>query len=586
VNQTNFILAENFFLALGSIIAWLICDKPKLFKLENLKKRLQDLLSVLIQNPIISFFILIIFIGLCYSLFLMIYVPQNLDDILSTYLARVGFWRQYGSFIPWPTSNYNFPQVVFPGNPQILILWTVLFLGNDQFAGLPQFTALIVTLFSLYGICRSLKQPVSLSIFLSFLFVTIPAVALESSTAQTDLMATALFVSGIFLLYYGWKNNIGSILILSGLSFAIGVGTKQTVIFAFPGCLLFLLLLFIRIQENRWKKFWFFIGGLTVFLLLVGAFFYIQNIIFFGRIFGPGNVEDAFTGLASPSGKERFLIGIGNFGQFFVFCFFSEFFSSQMSAFISLNPPLLGNITEFSELITRYGSGTIGIIVTYLIVFHVFPAFPKFKNNKDPLSISLLIMGLYNLLFICFIRHYSESLFRYTVISFALFLPLIGEVNYFSKDQKFHLVVNERLVLTVLVSLFLLSWTLTADRSRSLYNHIAIPGEMKRTDKQLVNLTYYKDTYNEIDNQIPIDASIGLISNDKYPISPLFGKYFTRRLKIIVPKNDGIIRQDENNQMDYLMIDSRLLNNYLKIPSSYQLLFERKDFTFYKLVDK
>lgn len=583
VNQKGFILAGNLVFLVVSVCAWLIAKRPKILDFPSARNRLGNVWRTFRENPAVSVFVFFIIIAYIYTAYLIINVPQNVDDILTSYQARVGFWLQYGSFLPWAASVYNLPQVVFPANPQILVLWTVLFSGTDQLAGFTQWIASIPAVLAIYGLCRLLKQNMAHSIFIAFLFITVPAVALELSTAQTDLIATTFFVCGVYLLISGWKDSHPGTILLSALSFALGVGTKQTVLFAAPGAAVIFILLFLRIPEAKWKKTWIFIGGLAVFVLLVGSYFYIQNLVFFGKPLGPAEVEQSYTGVQNFSIVNYFVLGIGNLAQFFLSCFFSEFFASQINALIALNLPLLGSVTEFSELIVTYSSGTVGILLSYILVVGIWRGFGKIKKEKDPIASGLLIAGALNLLVICFIRQYSASIFRYSLMTIAVFLPLIGEADYFKSDSKSRLVWNEKLGIVITLALFILGWTVTADKAKSLYNQVALPG-MNRTVKQLILMPEFTNTYLYLDELIPADSSVGLVGSGKYPISPLFGKYYTRRVEMIDPGNDNHIVLEENNPVDFLLVDSILLDGNLTIPDQYKKLTTRNDFTVYQHV--
>ena len=581
VNDKEFILAENLALLLLSIVTWFAARRPRLLDIGLAKIGTGRLLKTLRSNPALSVFLFFLVAAYGYAAYLIFNVPQNVDDVLSTYLARVGFWLQYGSFTPWTTSPYNLPQLVFPANPQILSLWIVLFSGTDQLAGFTQWVTSIVTVIAIYGLARMLKQSMAHSLFVAGLYITIPAVALELSTAQTDLMAAAFFVCGIFLLYSGWKNDRIGVILLSALSFGLGIGTKQTVLFAAPGAAVIFFLLFKQLPKDRWKKTWFLAGGMAGFFVLVGSYFYIQNLVFFGELLGPETVVETYTGIQSLSIFGRIWMGLGNFAQFFLSCFFSEFFAGQLTPIINLYPPLLGDVTEFTELITTFSTGTIGILVTYLTIYGIWSGFGKIKKEKDPVALGLLASGVIYLLVLCFIRQYSASIFRYSLLSFALFLPLIGEADYFKSDSQNRLIWNERLGVVIVVSLLILGWTLTADKAKSLYNQVALPG-MNRTEKQLVLMPEFTNTYRYIDELIPSDSSIGLVGTGKYPVSPLFGKYYTRQVEQIVPSDDGRLSIDENIPPDFLLIDSILLDGNLTVPDMYLKLTTRNDFTVYQ----
>jgi hypothetical protein len=303
---------------------------------------------------------------------------------------------------------------------------------------------------------------------------------------------------------------------------------------------------------------------------------------FFWQAVGTGNCRGDIYRYPGLIHFRPNLDGIGNFAQFLLSCFFSEFFADQITPIIALYPPLLGDVTEFTELITTFSTGTIGILVTYLSIYVICSGFRKIKKEKDPIVLGLLAAGLIYFLVLCFIRQYSASIFRYSLLSFALFLPLIGEADYFKIDAKGRLVWNERLGVVIVVSLLILGWTLTADKAKSLYNHVALPG-MNRTEKQLVLMPEFTNTYKYLDELIPSDSSIGLVGTGKYPVSPLFGKYYTRRVEQIVPTEDGQLHLDRMKPLEFLLIDSILLDGNLIVPDDYIKLTTRNDFTIYRL---
>jgi hypothetical protein len=167
-------------------------------------------------------------------------------------------------------------------------------------------------------------------------------------------------------------------------------------------------------------------------------------------------------------------------------------------------------------------------------------------------------------------------------VTIALLLPLIGVAEYFI-TSKSRLVWDEKLGIVIILSLLLLAGTVTADKAKSLYTRVALPG-MSRTVKQLILMPEFTNTYQYLDDLLASDSSVGVIGNWKYPISPLFGKYYTRRVEMIVPTSDNRVVLDEKNPVDYLLVDSVLLESNLSIPDQYSKISTRNDFTIYEHV--
>ena len=394
----------------------------------------------------------------------------------------------------------------------------MLFNRSDQFAAFTQWVTSMVAVLAIYGLCRSLNQSKPLSIFIALLYVTIPAVVLELSTAQSDLVVTSLFICCVYLLWSGWKENNSSLLLLSTLALGLGLGTKQTIFFALPGLALFLLLLFWKIPENKWKKSITWITGAVFFFILTGSYIYIQNWIFFQNPLGPSTVSDAYTRLQGYTPISQAGMGLSNLGAFLLMNFFSDF-----SGYFLDSIPVLKQVFAIKSSILNHSEATIGPLITYLSILGIVSGIRKRKSGETYIPIGFIVISIINLLVICFIRRYSTSNFRYSLISFAILLPLIGESNLFISDATSKKINNSSIMVISIMTIFLSGWVLTADGAKSLYGKVALPG-MDRTFKQTILMGDFNSSFEKIDKLVPTDASIGIVGADKYPISPLFGK--------------------------------------------------------------
>jgi 4-amino-4-deoxy-L-arabinose transferase-like glycosyltransferase len=574
----EFVLISNISIFLCSILFWLIYKKPSLYDPfshlnKDIKKSLLSIKKSFLEYPAIWLFGFGIYVALLYTAYLIFYIPQNVDDVLTTNLARVGFWLQSGSFSPWKTSPYNLPQVISPPNSQILNLWTVLFYGTDQLAAFTQWTASLISVLAIYGLCRQLMQSQPLALFIALLYLTIPAVALQLSTAQTDILSTSLFIASVYLLFPGWRDNDKSLLILSGLSFALGVGTKQTVLFAAPGLAIFLLILFMKYREQRWKKAATWIAASLGSFVLVGAYFYIQNILIFGRPFGPETVTQSYTQIDTFSFFDQILMGFGNFTAYVLMSAFSEFFSPQLIAVGDLVSNILSkfgiSLNYYRGSLLPVSSGTSGPLILLIGFLGILSGIRKWMKEKDPLHLGLVIIGVLYFVILLFIRKFSEAIFRYSLISLALFLPLFGNFDLLFKDFDLRKLKSNIVVgILSIVALFIMGWSITADGAKSLYSKVALPG-MDRTFKQTILMPEYYPSYKLIDEFIPGDSSIGVIGTGRIPISPLFGKYYSRIVVQIIPSSAKRVNMGDFQKTDYLMVDSQLIKDGLLLPDGY-----------------
>ena len=66
------------------------------------------------------------------------------------HLARVAAWHAQGHLGYFPT--HNAIENAYPPNAELLVLWTVTFLGRDVLAALPQLLASLATAASVFAI--------------------------------------------------------------------------------------------------------------------------------------------------------------------------------------------------------------------------------------------------------------------------------------------------------------------------------------------------------------------------------------------------------------------------------------------------
>ena len=243
------------------------------------------------REPILSLFSLSVALLYGFALIQVVLIPQNNMDSLSTHLSRIGFWHQQGSFFPWPTFMLN--QVWYPVNAQLQTYWTLLFLGNDRLVGAVQWLAALISGAGVFGLARFYGYNIRQSAFSSLTFLSFPLVALQSTTAQTDLMTAATFIPAAYFLFLGLKEKRHSLLILSAISIGIGIGVKKSYFLLLPVLAILAILAVMQFGKRSYKPLLLWSLNVVVGILLLGSYNYVVNWQNWGGPFGPPTYVDS-----------------------------------------------------------------------------------------------------------------------------------------------------------------------------------------------------------------------------------------------------------------------------------------------------
>ncbi|MHC1783128.1 MAG: ArnT family glycosyltransferase [Anaerolineaceae bacterium] len=596
LNSQSLHLLLNLLCVFFALAFWLLAKRPRIlgpfyskdFWVSNFSKIIQSF------GPWKFLWIFGFGAGLAfaYTFVLIILVPQNVDDVLTTHLARVGYWLQTGSFYPWQTSSYNLPQVISPANAQILIYWTTLFFGEDKLAAMTQWIAAIIAILAIFGICRIMKFSIPKSLFLSLLFITMPSVAIQMSTALTDLIFAALVVACVYLLFLGWNEDNRRILILSSLAFALALGTKQTLLFTLPGLFLTFLTLFLLRKTDRASKVITWTVAAVIFVGLIGSYFYIQNQIVFGRLLGPAEVESAFTHLEEVTIISRIKMIVAGFFSFSFQTIFSEFFLGYIELWGGLFDrifSLFGFTLAYTTLSPLpYSIGTPSFLVFFMILFGLFANAISGIMKKDPYILSLLSMGIAYLLVLLVIRQFNSAVFRYSILSFALLIPLaVGfdhKIDIFSAPEN----KAKRILLyswIVVIALLIMGWTLFNDGAKPTFSDPSI-FNVERVKKQTYLIPDFFCVIKSVNELVPEDSRLGLLALGKFPQAALFGKYYSRTVVPIFPGENGMMDLSQYEAVDYLLIDDDFIKNGLKIPGGFKQITTRLEYNIFEKISE
>jgi len=284
LNQQWIILLIHMILGGLGWLIWRRIGKPALWgPFENWK--LSFNVQFLRHKPILSLFAVAVTLFYIFALIQIILIPQNNADSLTAHLTRIGFWRQQGSFFPWPTFLTN--QVWYPVNAQLQTYWTLLFLGSDRLVGIVQWLAALISGIGVYGLARFYGYNLRQSIFSSLIFLSFPLVALQSTTTQTDLVAMVFFIVAVYFLFVGLADRQNSLLILSAVSIGVGVGVKKSYILLLPVLAILAFLAALQTGKHNYKQLVFWSLNAALGISLFGAYNYVVNWKVWGGPFGP-----------------------------------------------------------------------------------------------------------------------------------------------------------------------------------------------------------------------------------------------------------------------------------------------------------
>ena len=499
-------------------------------------------------------------------------VPSNMDDTLTTYLPRAAYWLQQGSFLPWPTSAYNLPQVVYPLNGQLPLAWWIGLWGNDALTRLLQFFSIPAGLVGIYGLSRALGARRKQALFAAFIFLGLPEIVILSSTALTDMLVANLFIVLFYLLIVGIKENDRSSLLLSALSLGITLGIKQTAFFMAPGLMIIVLLYVIIGKRKNLPNLVYWAGFSILSFLIFSSFIYIQNLVNYGKLLGPEELTPYFTHAGNSNSLINYIeTGFSSYFKLIIRAFFDNLpvpVLLRMEYFLAKFDPT-GAI--FGTFIPRYlyefsvaWSGQIGYLLLTITFFTSL--IHSIKNKKwIMLAIVLSVLGYTTILMA--IRNFTIASTRYLISVVVLLIPLLFMVTQ-KKWVRNVLVINSILMMAI---------TLVFDGAKPLVGPNAIWG---RSQNELRNLQLFDDylpTFNAMDEFLPQDATIGIILPNKFPQSYLFGEDFTRKVIQLDPDYDQVyLSQLEQEGIQYLVVDPNLVDN-LRNLSKLPVLYSEED---------
>jgi 4-amino-4-deoxy-L-arabinose transferase-like glycosyltransferase len=225
-------------------------------------------------DPVSVAFVAALALLLGYELVLALAAPANNWDSLTYHLSRVAAWMQHGGLfrIPnAPTPRMNEYQPL--AEQQILYLFVAV--GSGALFALPQYLAQLAVLVAVYGAARRLGFEPRAAVCSAVLLAMFSLVALESSTAQNDLVAASFPITAACLLLGSARSEP----LLAGVAVGLGIGAKLTTALVLP---VLLALALLRGRRATLAA----IGGAVASFATVGIAGYALNLANTGRLLG------------------------------------------------------------------------------------------------------------------------------------------------------------------------------------------------------------------------------------------------------------------------------------------------------------
>lgn len=185
-----------------------------------------------IKNFQSIFILLIILITFLISL---IYPPNTLDA-MSYHMTRIMHWIQNGNVDIYPTNDFR--ELIMGPLPEYVILHFYLLINGDNFSNLVQWYSMLVSCITVSLISKEFGCDSKFQIFSALFCATIPMGIMQSTSTQTDYIATMFLVIMAYTVIKYINTKLVKYIFLFSLSLGLGILTKGTVyIFGFSFCI-------------------------------------------------------------------------------------------------------------------------------------------------------------------------------------------------------------------------------------------------------------------------------------------------------------------------------------------------------------
>jgi hypothetical protein len=229
--------------------------------------------------------------SLAWRAVLAIRLPVLDYDGFSYHLVTVDAWLQSGLIGRTPQ---RFWSDGYPANGELLTLWLMAFTRTDDLATLTGLISVPLAIVSTIGLARVLGAERPWAMLAGLLMAVTPALVVLTTTTYVDIPTVAYLAAGWYFglaaLHAPDGPRRNTLLALAGVACGLGMGTKATLLLPL-GVLAAVLLVDVLRRSPRLGRPLVQTGALVVVpVLLLGAYWYVKNIIVFGNPIWPFKV--------------------------------------------------------------------------------------------------------------------------------------------------------------------------------------------------------------------------------------------------------------------------------------------------------
>lgn len=426
INGQN-ILIFSFLFLIFILLIWFKKNKPILNPISDIINYFEKIKQALKADGllILPFLSWILFIIIAFILALLI--PPTEPDAQSYHTLRALFWLKDGFISHFEATDMR--ALCMPVNSELFYTWVLALSKKDIGFGLLQFFSYFLLIMSSFKIMEFFEIDTKKIIWAILIFTSFPAIIIQISSTQTDLIVAALFSCCILFALNYTKDNKNLSLFFSSLSFSLAFGVKTTAFFVAP----LLFVWFIFLLKKDFIKFFVF----SVFnFLIFSSYNYILNYLDFNsflsnnafqmynRFFGGigayiGNIINYFIQFIDFSG-----LNIGKFLNPYILSFKAFLFKLFLiqDNYVQIDPIQRVNFAMDEQL------GAFGILGFLIFLPCLFIGL--FKKQFKIFSLFFFVPFL----ILSGAMLYTVYGIRYIVTFVALSFPVLA-LSYFQKNN-------------------------------------------------------------------------------------------------------------------------------------------------------
>ena len=500
-------------------------------------------------------------------------LPQTMDDSVTAYLARAGFWISNHSTEYFRTSDYNFPLVSYPALPTFSTLRWIVVSGGDHAAALDQWIATLISGSLVFSLARKAKTSVSISLLGALLWLLMPVTLLQSQMVLNDMVTMVAVLTSVVLASHLFSNFNRVDLLMVTLAAFVAIGTKQTVLFMLPAAIVAVGTGFVVFRKSHVaKEVLQACTSLSVIGTLIAGFLlaapeYISNLLRYKHPLGPEESFGYFADVSAGLG-DRLLGIVRNIRQVFIAGLFGDvprFFAEHFLNFyeeIRQQYSLAG-----TEIDRAMGIGWFGFGVTVLIVFGVPIAvlLTLLKRRGMPAVLLIVSAAVYSLFFMYTRSNFSQAFSRYMLFPFTLLLIVsLLTIDKVWKTQKGASIVwIKQLVITGLLAAAICqgAWSFLGNGLRPLAGANQVwsksSGEIMYLSSGFVDSGAFVPMIEKLESCVDLTNPLGTYLPYKFPLSLLFGASYDRKVQMMNIPDGTIINLNylTANNLSALMVD-------------------------------